>query len=206
MECVERPAVPVVVEQIFLFQGAEKLSGEERVPFSVALQIGDETILILFLQAIVPTDEGPQGFQVEPVQIEPPPFRLAHERRKLLRQRADSAQFFSSVGRDQQDGPVPQVRRDVSQEIDARGVCPTEVLEEDESWIGSAEFKQKLSHVGEERGLVGDGRQTTASEGSRRRRQIGNSPAGREQVKPRTIWGGYCSSRSRNRPERGSRE
>ena len=51
---------------------------------------------------------------------------------------------------------MPQVGSDVSQEVDAGGVGPMEVLENDEGWAVGGELSKELPHLREERGLVGD--------------------------------------------------
>ena len=73
---------------------------------------------------------------------------------------------------------MPQVGREVAEEVEAGRVGPVEVVEQEEGRAGGGELGEESPHLGEERGLVGDARQPAAGEGGRGRR-AGSGRAGR---------------------------
>ena len=164
----------VSAEQRFLLQGAQEFGGEERVSLGVPLQVGDEARLVRSLGRRTGRDQGAQGVRVEAAQIEPQPLRLADQRRQLHGEGVASGQFVAPVGDEQQDRPVPQVRGEVAQEVEAGRIGPMEVFEEDESRTGGGELGEERRDLGEERGLVGHRRQPTAGEGGRGRGRSGS--------------------------------
>ena len=82
-------------------------------------------------------------------------------------------QLVDPVGGEEQDRPVPQVGRDVAQQLQAGRIGPVQIFEENEKRASGAELGEEAADLGEECGLVGDALQHAAGEGGRRRGQRG---------------------------------
>ena len=203
VEFAKRPAIVRRAEQRFLLQRPEELGREQRVALGVPVQVGDQARLVRGGKAVAGRDEGAQGGRVEAPQIEPEPVRLAHQRRKLHGEGVAPRQLVAPVGDEQQDRPVPQAGGEMPEELQAGGIGPMEIFEQEEGRTGGGERGEERADLGEERGLVGHGLQPAA----RRRRPGAAAGRGRARrhrtgrARGRTV--AYSSGRSRRRSARG---
>ena len=114
-------------------------------------------------------------------------------------------QLVDPIGDEEQHRPLPQVGRDMPEQLQAGGIGPVQVLEEDEGWAGGAELGEEAAHVGEERGLVGDGIEHAAGEGGRRGWQRGIATDSRRRGRARDRRAGCSSGHSSGRSARRRR-
>src|SRR5215207_2011445 len=187
VECTERPAIVCGAEQHFLLQRPEEFGREQRVALGVLLQVSNQARLVRGGKAVADRDKSAQGDCVEALQIEPEPLSFAHKCRKLYGEGVAPRQLVTAVGNKQQDRPVPQAGSKIPEELQAGGVGPVKVFEQEESRTGLGERGEKSADLSEMRRLIGHKLQPALGEGGGGRWQALVEGASIEQVEPRAV-------------------
>ena len=83
VQLAKRPGIVCRAEQGFLLQSAKELRREQRITLTVPVQVSDQARLVGGRESVAGRDQDAQGSSIEPMQVEPEPVRLAHQRREL---------------------------------------------------------------------------------------------------------------------------
>jgi hypothetical protein len=116
----------------------------------MALQVGDEAILVVRMQLVASAYKGVKCVRVEASRFESD-AALTDERREVLEEGVMTGELVLAVGHNKESGHPAQYQRHMPEELDTRRIGPVEILKQEEYGADRRQPGNELFNICEQR-------------------------------------------------------
>src|SRR5215208_7179975 len=132
VDFVQLPLVSDVAQESLFLERPQELPGKEGVAFRMALEIVDETILLVRRQSPAAAENGPQFIDLHSAQVEAKSLGVTNQRRQLSVERITLRRLVDAIGHQQQKRQGLHVDCKIAKQFQAAGIRPVKVFQHDQ--------------------------------------------------------------------------
>lgn len=148
---LDLPSATLLVDHAFLFQRAQEFDKEERIALGPTHEVGGEPRRLVVRQIVARADKGIHRVGVEWAELDSLRRRFPHDEGDECGDGVGAAYVFGAIRREDQERQGWEPAGDVAQQIEAGGIRPVQVIEEEDERSLAGDLREECVRLREER-------------------------------------------------------